>query len=225
MLSPVFSVQQIKGLVPVFYPIAYEVRGIFSVPEPLLRLHAVLQLRDVFAEEIRTGRGVVDVFNWLSLTALEYIGRGGLGYSFDALDTRKTNEYNEHIKNAMYAIPALLFSPITHRFRACSATMTTLYPVISLLPYIGEVGPAWFRRKLVDWTPSKAVRRLRDISDIMQETSEGILHKKKVAMEEGEEAVSHLFGNGKDIMTTLRTCIISIIARSQLNSYFSKSQF
>ncbi|KLO10339.1 cytochrome P450 [Schizopora paradoxa] len=165
MLSPVFSVQQIKGLVPVFYPIAY-------------------QLRDVFAEHIKSNNGVVDVFNWLSLTALEFIGRGGLGYSFDALNLLKKNEYNDHIKQAI-------------------ATMTTLFPVISLLPMVGQVGPAWFRRKLVDWTPSSTVHRLRDISDVMQATSEGILEKKRAAMQEGEEALSNLYGNGKDIMTTL----------------------
>lgn len=64
----------------------------------------VLQLRDVFAEHIKSNNGVVDVFNWLSLTALEFIGRGGLGYSFDALNLLKKNEYNDHIKQAMYAI-------------------------------------------------------------------------------------------------------------------------
>lgn len=40
----------------------------------------------------------------MSLTALEYIGRGGLGHSFDALNPGKVNEYNEYIKTAVYAI-------------------------------------------------------------------------------------------------------------------------
>lgn len=92
--------------------------------------------------------------------------------------------------------------------------MTTLYPVISFLPMVGAVGPAWLRRKLVDWAPSATVHRLRDISDVMQATSEGILEKKKVAMQEGEEALSNLFGNGKDIMTTLCTMAILILSNS-----------
>jgi len=83
--------------------------------------------------------------------------------------------------------------------------MTTLYPLITLMPYIGHVGPAWFRRKVVDWTPSKAVHRLRDISDVMQTTSEGIYRKKKAALQEGEDALTGLVANGKDIMTTLCT--------------------
>jgi hypothetical protein len=35
---------------------------------------------------------------WMSRAALEYIGQGGLGYSFDALDETKTNTYSEVIK-------------------------------------------------------------------------------------------------------------------------------
>lgn len=83
--------------------------------------------------------------------------------------------------------------------------MTVLYPLITLMPYIGHIGPAWFRRKVVDWTPINAVHRLRDISDVMQATSEGIYHKKKAALEEGEDALTGLVANGKDIMTTLCT--------------------
>ena len=59
------------------------------------------QLRDVFAKQIRSGQNVIDVFHWTSLAALEFIGRGGLGHAFDALNLYKKNEYNEYIKAAM----------------------------------------------------------------------------------------------------------------------------
>lgn len=35
---------------------------------------------------------------WVSRAALEYVGQGGLGYSFDALDESQTNTYSEAIK-------------------------------------------------------------------------------------------------------------------------------
>lgn len=84
--------------------------------------------------------------------------------------------------------------------------MTSLAPVIALLPYIGNIGPAWFRRKVVDWTPSKTVHKLRDIVDVMHATSVGIYQTKKAALEAGEDALMSQVANGKDIMTILCTC-------------------
>lgn len=69
---------------------------IISIP-----IYHGLQLRDVFAKKIESGEDVIDVFHWTSLAALEYIGRGGLGHAFDALNPYKKNEYNEFIKAAM----------------------------------------------------------------------------------------------------------------------------
>lgn len=88
--------------------------------------------------------------------------------------------------------------------------MTSLGPIIALLPYIGNIGPAWFRRKVVDWTPSKAVHKLRDIVDVMHSTSIEIYQTKKAALEAGEDALMSQVANGKDIMTILCTCSNSI---------------
>lgn len=40
----------------------------------------------------------LDVMLWMSRAALEYIGQGGMGYSFDALDVTKTNRYSEAVR-------------------------------------------------------------------------------------------------------------------------------
>lgn len=42
------------------------------------------------------------MIGWMSRAALQYIGIGGLGYSFDALDENVTNEYSEAIKVFRY---------------------------------------------------------------------------------------------------------------------------
>ena len=42
--------------------------------------------------------------NWSSRAALESVGQGGLGYSFDALDERKTNAYSDALKAFQYAV-------------------------------------------------------------------------------------------------------------------------
>ena len=49
-------------------------------------------------EKVRKGEGQeLNVMKWMSRAALEYIGQGGLGYSFDALDESKTNKYSEAV--------------------------------------------------------------------------------------------------------------------------------
>ncbi|KZW02812.1 cytochrome P450 [Exidia glandulosa HHB12029] len=67
ILSPLFNVKYLRELFPVFTDIA-----------------STLSKR--IAGEVHNGAGEVDLVMWLSRTALELIGVGGLGYSFNALD-------------------------------------------------------------------------------------------------------------------------------------------
>lgn len=56
---------------------------------------------------------------------------------------------------------------------------------------------------MVDVLPWKSIRKLRDIIDIMHNTSTEIFDAKKKALEEGNEAVSKQVGQGKDILSIL----------------------
>ena len=51
--------------------------------------------------------------------------------------------------------------------------------------------------------PSKPVRALVDIVDIMDHTSREILERKKEALQKGDAEVSQEVGEGKDIMSIL----------------------
>jgi hypothetical protein len=51
------------------------------------------------------------------------------------------------------------------------------------------------------------MHELRDIVDVMHNTSVEILESKKRALEEGDQAVAKQIGGGKDIMSILRMCI------------------
>lgn len=51
--------------------------------------------------------------------------------------------------------------------------------------------------------PWKSLHKLRDIVDIMHNTSTEIFETKKRALEEGNEAVSKQIGRGKDILSIL----------------------
>lgn len=62
-----------------------------------------MRVRDIVEKEVRSGAQYVDLTNWTSRAALEYIGQGGLGYSFNALDEKETrNKYSEAIKTLTY---------------------------------------------------------------------------------------------------------------------------
>lgn len=69
-----------RDLVPTFYPIAY-------------------QLRELLVKKVNAGEDELDMTMWMGRTAMEYIGQGGMGYSFDSMDETKTNRYHEASKN------------------------------------------------------------------------------------------------------------------------------
>lgn len=57
-----------------------------------------IQLRDGIAAQIRSGNPKVDVLGWMGRTALELIGQGGLGYSFDPLVEESKDTYADALK-------------------------------------------------------------------------------------------------------------------------------
>lgn len=59
------------------------------------------KLRSGIERQVRRSPGDVDVLNWASRAALELIGQGGLGYSFDPLIEDAKNEYGDAIKAAL----------------------------------------------------------------------------------------------------------------------------
>ena len=48
--------------------------------------------------ELKDARPDVDVLSWMGRLALELVGQGGLGYSFDSLVENTRNEFGEAIK-------------------------------------------------------------------------------------------------------------------------------
>lgn len=81
--------------------------------------------------------------------------------------------------------------------------MFTLHTFLQYLPTLVKLGPPRFRRFLVDLLPFKNVRKLRDIIDIMHETSVEIFESKKRALQEDDEAVMRQMARGQDIISIL----------------------
>ena len=57
-----------------------------------------MKFKEVLKHQIQGEESEINLMKWLSRAALEYIGQGGLGYTFEALDETKTSTYSEAIK-------------------------------------------------------------------------------------------------------------------------------
>ena len=71
------------------------------------------------------------------------------------------------------------------------------------VPFLMKLGPPGFRRFLIDISPSRDLKKVKDIVDIMAETSNGIYREKLEALKQGDKAVIEQVGQGKDVMSIL----------------------
>jgi hypothetical protein len=78
-----------------------------------------------------------------------------------------------------------------------------LYFIHFCPPALLTLGPARFRRFLVDHAPFNAVQDLKGIVDIMYKTSVDIINSKRRALEEGDEETERQVARGKDILSIL----------------------
>ena len=87
-------------------------------------------------------------------------------------------------------------------FRPLTVKIAFVRRIVLETPFI-RLGTSKFRRFIVDLIPWKTVHQLRDIADIIHNTSVEIINSKKRALEEGDEAVARQIGQGKDILSIL----------------------
>lgn len=96
-----------RGLAPMFYPIAHMLRDIITrkVTRKIDGDETKKEQKDEDGEDgdwDENGARELNVITWISRAALEYIGQGGMGYSFEALDESKTSEYNDAVAELLY---------------------------------------------------------------------------------------------------------------------------
>ncbi|KAF8522361.1 cytochrome P450 [Gautieria morchelliformis] len=95
ILNPMFSLGNMRHLLPVTQPISDKLSSIISSQLP----------PDGETKEI-------DVLPLMSRGALEYIGQAALGHSFNALDTSRHDEYTEAVRNlGPTTLRLILFRP------------------------------------------------------------------------------------------------------------------
>ena len=72
------------------------------------------------------------------------------------------------------------------------------------MPLVVKLGPARFRRFLLDCLPIKSIQRMKTVSDLMHQRSLEIYNEKKAAMERGDQETLISVGEGKDMLSILR---------------------
>lgn len=63
------------------------------------------------ASQVGESSGDINVLQWIGRTALELIGQGGLGYSFDPLTEDMHNAFGEAMKDLLYVHPGASLRP------------------------------------------------------------------------------------------------------------------
>lgn len=128
----------------------------------------------------------MDIMHWISRAALELIAQSGLGCSLDSLtEDAVVHPYTTAVREL---VPVLFKTAHLRKY---------------LLPTLMKFGPASFRGFLVRLLPSKNIRQLCNIIDVMHNTSVEILESKRRALEEGSEIMEKQIGGGKDIISIL----------------------
>ncbi|TFK25118.1 cytochrome P450 [Coprinopsis marcescibilis] len=145
------------------------------------------KLRDSVRLEVSRGKTEIDMLEWMSRTALELMGHSGWGTSFDSLQ------------------PGAILHPYYNAIKSFMETLVkTTAARFLFLPYLVNIGTPGFRRFLVNIFPWRTLHELRDIVDVMHDTSVSVYREKmKVLQQGGPDALREQIGEGKDILSTL----------------------
>ncbi|KAI1782200.1 cytochrome P450 [Ganoderma leucocontextum] len=165
LLNPAFSAAHMRGLAPMFYNIAGK-------------------LRTAIEGRVKDGPKDLDILARMGRTALELVGQGMMGYSFDPLVEDVHNDFAEAVKS---------FVP----------TFASIQWVRVFVPVALKLGPARFRRFLLDRVPHKTIQHMKTVCNVMHQRSLDIYNEKKAAIERGDQETLLAVGEGKDMLSIL----------------------
>lgn len=75
--------------------------------------------------------------------------------------------------------------------------------------HLVKIGTPSFRRRVVELIPLKTVKDMLSVTDTIGRHTKGILRKKRLALQAGDEAIRTQVGQGKDIMSILSKSALS----------------
>ncbi|KAF6756784.1 cytochrome P450 [Ephemerocybe angulata] len=160
---------------------------IFSVAHLREIVPVFFGLQSALAQKVSRGNNEVDLAEWMTRTALELIGQSGFAFSFDSLEfDGPQRPYGPTIKQLLASInDSLILS-----FR------------ILVVPWVENIGTPAFQRKVINALPWPMLHAIRDMVDMMWDTSKGIIEETERALESGDDLSGRIAG-GKDMMSIL----------------------
>ncbi|KAJ7152608.1 cytochrome P450 [Mycena crocata] len=179
MIQPLFGTSHIRALTPTFWGIAYQLSDVIRA-----RVCAA-GAEKASKHTAQQPSAVIDLWKWASRTALEGVGIGSLGHSFNALnDEIEDNEFMVAVRELPYTVyPLRKFMPI------CIWCMRNL--------------PVWLQRTLARLTPVPRVQKVRRIVETLQKNCEEMYAAKKAALIAGNVDAAAQVGAGNDVMSVL----------------------
>ncbi|CAE6484408.1 unnamed protein product [Rhizoctonia solani] len=142
------------------------------------------QLEGIVKSKVRADggtTGVVDIYKWMNYIAFEIIGRAGMGCSFGVME----DKVPEYLSASRDMFPYIL----------------EMWYMRPFLPILTKLGPASFRRAVVERFPNSSVQGLKRVVDIMDATAADIIKLRSEGLEP-RNPESGLVA-GEDLMTTL----------------------
>ena len=103
MLNPLFSAKHLREMTPIFNTIVHRVSASYLCMQSEVHPRGA-QLLGAISSRVENGSEEIDVLGWMARAALELIGQGGLGYSFDPLTEDKADEFADSIKAFLYVL-------------------------------------------------------------------------------------------------------------------------
>ncbi|PIL30684.1 cytochrome P450 [Ganoderma sinense ZZ0214-1] len=112
-------------------------------------------------------------------------GKGMMGYSFDPLVEEVHNDFAEAVKSFVPTFADVQWARV-------------------FVPLVVKLGPARFRRFLLDCLPIKSIQRMKTVSDMMHQRSLEIYTEKKAAIERGDQETLIAVDESKDMLSILQ---------------------
>lgn len=105
MIQPLFGAAHIRALTPTFWGIADQLSDVIRAR---VRAASASDTEKASKDTSQQPSAVIDLWKWASRAALEGVGIGALGYSFDALDDgTEDNAFMVAVRELPYVRPFL----------------------------------------------------------------------------------------------------------------------
>ncbi|KAI0055532.1 cytochrome P450 [Artomyces pyxidatus] len=180
LLNSIFSTQRMRSLVPLLNKITN-------------------QLRDIFDAKAADGPQELDMVDWFGRLALEMIGQGGLGHTFNSFSADVELEANKFRTAVKEFVPML----------------ARLHIYLPVFPLVSR-WPAKLLRFGAACLPLKDVHYFLRILDIMHVSAQRLFDAKSVLLAEGEAGLASQVGGGNDIVSVLMKTTVSAESGSQV---------